>query len=74
MNNSGPGAIKPKPSESACSFVRSIGYQKTMKAFDNRTRSGHTATSKHYQYESAGSGLGGNVLGYGKHGGGSHSY
>ena len=68
MNNSGPGAIKPKPSESACSFIRSIGYSKTMSACDNKTRSGHKGTDKHNKWEGAGSGLGGNVKGYGSHG------
>ncbi len=70
MNNDGAGATQVKTGDLACAIDRGIGYTKTMKASDNKTRSHYKGTSKHNQWEGAGSGTGGNMLGWGKHGGG----
>jgi hypothetical protein len=74
MNNDGAGATQKKPGTWDCALTRSVGYSKTMSAMDNKTRSRHKGTGENNLWKSAGSGLGGNVKGYGSHGGGSHSY
>lgn len=62
-NNSGGGAT-PKSGKHYTPLCRKSGYNSTMGAMDSRVRSQYPHTGKHYQYESAGDGQGGNVLGY----------
>jgi hypothetical protein len=68
MNNDGAGATQRRGGQWDCAINRAAGYTKTMKACENRTRSRHTGTSQNNLWKSAGSGLGGNVKGYGSHG------
>lgn len=61
MNNSQKGGASPHNADIAKAIVRSSGDATAMGFMDNRTRSPHKGTDKHYQYESAGEGWGGNV-------------
>jgi hypothetical protein len=65
MNNEGCGAIKPKTGDNAMVLNRGSGLRQTFRAFDSRTRSGHSATSMNNHWKHIGTGLGGNVVGYG---------
>lgn len=68
MNNEGVGGIKPKQGDNACVLNRASGYSKTMSACASSTGSGHRATDMNNKWTKVpGSGLGGNVKGYGKH-------
>lgn len=69
-NNESYGAIKPKVGDNACVLNRGSGYSKTMEAFKSKTRSGHPATEMNNDWKDPGTGLGGNVHGYSKDGGG----
>ena len=71
MNNDGAGATQKKPGIWDCAINRAAGYSKTEAAMSNKTRSGHKGTSQNNLWKGAGSGLGGNVKGYGNHSGGS---
>lgn len=63
-NNSG-GATQPKSGDAYTPLCRGKGFSETMSAMESKTRSGHPATSKHNQWESAGgSETGGNVHGW----------
>lgn len=73
MNNDGAGATQKKPGIWDCAINRAAGYGKTMTAMSNKTRSRHRGTSQNNLWKPDSSGLGGNVKGYGSHGG-SHSY
>ncbi len=74
MNNDGAGGTQKKPGIWDCAINRASGYNKTEKAMASKTRSRHTGTSMNNKWKDVGMGLGGNVNGYGSHGGGSHSY
>ena len=67
MNNGSAGGAKPKEGDNAVVINRASGYRQAMTAMDNKTRSGHRATGKNYQWTGAGSGTGGNMRGWGKH-------
>jgi hypothetical protein len=68
MNNEGYGAIKPKTGDNACVLNRAAGYKKTMSACESSTGSRHKGTDMNNKWTKVpGSGLGGNVKGYGKH-------
>lgn len=62
-NNSG-GATQSKSGDHFTPLCRKSGYDKTMGAMDSRTKSQYPHSGKHYQYESAGDGTGGNTLGW----------
>lgn len=62
-NNSG-GATQPKSGVHLVPLCRGAGYSATMQAMQNRTRTRHPHTDKHYRYEGAGEGTGGNVHGW----------
>ncbi len=70
MNNDGAGATKSKPDIWACAIERPAGWNKTQKAMNSKTRSGYPATSMNNLWKDVGMGLGGNVVGYSKYGGG----
>ncbi len=61
-NNTAMGGASPHNEYVACAIVRSSGDSKTATACSSKVRSPHKGTEKHYQYEDAGSGWGGNVL------------
>jgi len=66
-NNATPGAIKAKEGDNACVLNRASGYSKTMSACESSVKSGHSATDMNNKWtKTPGSGLGGNVNGYGK--------
>lgn len=71
MNNDGAGATQKKPGTWDCALNRGVGFSKTETAMASKTRSRHTGTSMNNLWKSVGGGLGGNVNGYGKHGGNS---
>lgn len=60
-NNSQMGGASPHNAYVAKAIVRSSGDACANMALNSKTRSPHRGTSKHYQYESAGEGWGGNV-------------
>lgn len=62
-NNSG-GATQAKTGDHYTPLCRSAGYSKTESAMSSKRGSMYPATSKHYQYEDAGSGTGGNMIGW----------
>lgn len=62
-NNSG-GGTQPKTGKQYTPLCRAKGYNETEAAMGSRTRTQHPHTSKHYQYEDAGSGTGGNTIGW----------
>lgn len=62
-NNSG-GGTQAKTGDHYTPLCRASGFMRTEAAMGNKTRSRHQHTSKHYQYEDAGSGTGGNTIGW----------
>lgn len=60
-NNTQMGGASPHNKYVACAIVRSSGDEKASGFMENRTRSHYKGTDKHYHYESAGEGWGGNV-------------
>lgn len=62
-NNSG-GAAQAKSGTHYTPLCRLKGYSTTMSAMGSRTMSQHPHTSKHYRYEDAGEGTGGNTVGW----------
>jgi len=63
-NNAGLGTIQPKSGVNAEVINRGTGYARTESAMASKKGSQYPATSKHYQYEDAGSGMAGNCIGH----------
>ena len=69
------GSSKPKTGQNHDALSRSAGYQKTMAACENKTRSPHKGSEKHNQWEGKGDNSGNdNLRGYGDGGGGGGGY
>lgn len=62
-NNSG-GATQSKSGTHLVPLCRAAGYSQTEAAMSSKKGSQYPATSKHYQYEDAGSGTAGNTIGW----------
>lgn len=62
-NNSG-GATQAKTGDHYTPLCRSAGYSKTETAMSSKRGSMYPATSKHNPWEDAGSGTGGNTIGW----------
>lgn len=62
-NNSG-GATQPKSGDNLTAIARGVGYSRTESAMSSKRGSMYPATSKHNRYEDAGSGTGGNTIGW----------
>lgn len=71
-NNDKMGGATPHNAYIACAIDRGAGYAKTEDAVSNRTCSRYKGGSKHNHWEGAGSGTSGNMMGWGKHGGGTN--
>lgn len=65
-NNPSVGGMKSKTDFNATVLCRKSGFNSTMGAMGSRTRSSHSATSKHNRWEGIGSPTeqGGRVRGY----------
>lgn len=50
-NNSGIGPIQPKTGDNAKAICRDAGYDATVGAMGNKTKSQFPHVDKHYQYE-----------------------
>lgn len=63
-NNTGISSIQAKTGVNAEVLNRGLGYARTEVAMSSKKGSMYPASSKHYQYEDAGSGTGGNNIGW----------